>query len=241
MNDQDLFVVLVAANPVPTLERSEYGDEAMLAGILTAGRPNRLNSPPIRRGWVIGGISVMMIVAAAFAVLRHDAPDNPTTMLCYGELSTHPATRQELPTRDPVAACREMWQSGLFGTSEVPPLTACITSDGVIAVVPGGDQACVDLGFSLWRGSFDDAEQSAIDFHEQMARSLTFTCYGEQEATRLVKALLSEHGLDGWTIVSNDNWTDAFPCTASGVDTGSKTVTLTARPRTPQDSNPKGP
>jgi hypothetical protein len=241
MSDQDLFLVLVASNPVLVLERSDYGDEAMLAGIIAAGKPNRMNTPRIRRGWVIGGVSVVMIVAAAFAVLRHDAPDNPTTMLCYSERSANPAQRQELPTGDPVAACREVWQSGVFGTGEVPALTACVTNDGIIAVVPGGDQACVDLGFALWRGSFDDDDQSVIDFHEELARSLTSTCYGEQNAKEVVRALLNDYGLDGWTVLSNDNWTDAFPCTASGVDAASKTVTLAGRERNSQDSNPKGP
>ncbi len=240
MNDQDLFVVLVAANPVPTLERSEYGDEAMLARILTAGKPNRLNSPPIRRGWVIGGISVMMIVAAAFAVLRHEAPDDSTLFLCYSERSADPANQVALASGDPIKACREVWESGQFGASSVPPLTACITGDGFIAVMPGGDQACVDLGFSLWRGSFDDNEQAANDFRQEVGRSLGSTCYSAQEGQQVVAALLDDYGLGGWTIVGNDDWTDAFPCTAGGVDVGSKTVTLGRRERFPQDSNPKG-
>ena len=241
MSDQDLFLMLVATNPVLTLERSDYGDEAMLAGIIAAGKPNRLNTPRIRRGWVIGGVSVVMIVAAAFAVLRHDAPDNPATMLCYGEKSAHPAQREQLSTGDPVAACREVWQSGLFGTTQVPPLSACVTNDGIIAVVPGGDQACIDLGYSLWRDSFDEDEQSAIEFHDEVGLTLGTTCYSEPEATQVVKALLSEYGLTGWTVVTNDDRADAFPCTASAVDPPTKTITLYARPRTPQDSNPKGP
>ena len=50
MSDQDLFLMLVATNPVLTLERSDYGDEALLARIIAAGKPNRLNTPRIRRG-----------------------------------------------------------------------------------------------------------------------------------------------------------------------------------------------
>ena len=241
MNDQDLFVVLVAANPVPTLERSEYGDEALLESILTTGKPNRLNSPPIRRGWVIGGISVMMIVAAAFAVLRHEAPDDSTLFVCYSEKSADPANQVALASGDPIAECRLVWESGRFGAGKVPALTACITGDGFIAVVPGGDQACIDLGFSLWRGSFDAGEQSTNDFRQEVGRSFGLTCYPALEGPPVVAALLDKYGLDGWTIVSNDDWTDASPCTASGVNSLTKTVALGARPRYPQDSNPKGP
>ncbi len=241
MSDQDLFLMLVATNPVRALESSEYGDEALLARIIAAGKPNRMNTPRIRRGWVIGGVSVALIVAAAFAVLRHEAPDDPTLFLCYSEQSASPATQIQLPTSDPIAACRELWESGRFGARDVPPLTACITGDGFIAVVPGGDQACVDLGFALWRGSFDDDEQAVIEFRKEVARSFGLTCYSEQEGTLAVETLLNEHGLDGWTIVSNHDWTDAFPCTASGVDATSKTVTLGGRQRNSKDPNPKGP
>ena len=241
MSDQDLFLVLVAANPVRALERSEYGDETMLARIIAAGKPNRLNTPRIRRGWVIGGISVMMVTAAAYAVLSREAPDDATRMMCYSELSADPAQRIQLATSDPIGGCQELWQSGQLGARDVPPLTACITEDGIIAVVPGGDQACADLGFSLWRGSFDNDEQSIIDFQDEVGHSLGLTCYTAPEGQLVVEALLNKYGLDGWTIVTNDDRSDSLPCTASAVDTPTKTVTVYGRLRTPQDSNPKGP
>ncbi|MCE9620930.1 MAG: hypothetical protein K8R99_01145 [Actinomycetia bacterium] len=239
MSEQDSFEALVAANPTRARAESLPGDEALLARIL-ATDPNRSDPPtarPRKRAWVLVGVSATVALMAAFAVLRHEAPTDPTQISCLSDVSVSPHRQIGLPTSDdPVAACRQLWQAGEFGDVNVPALTACITDQGRIAVVPGGNQSCIDLGYSLWNGSLAESDDDLITFQVDLARELMENCSSREEAADDVQDLLTQHGLEEWTIAFSDNWTADMPCTKPAVDPQSKTVTLSALPRTKDGS-----
>ncbi|MBI4885043.1 MAG: hypothetical protein HY826_13415 [Actinobacteria bacterium] len=242
MAEHDLFEKLVAASPVRWLEESRLGDEQLLASLIET---SPATSPRVRahrrHGWVIAGASVTVILLAAFALLRRDAPPKPAHISCYSEAAVDPTHQMELAASDdPLAACRELWVAGAFDNRDVPRLTSCVTNDGIIAVVPGGEQTCAELGWSRWVGTFSEDERNLIAFRAAMQSTFVATCYSQSTAERAVRTLLSEYGLDDWQIATNDDWTNALPCTAGGVDPESKSVTLGARPRTDKDVDPKG-
>ena len=242
MTEHDAFDALVAASPVRALQEVLPGDEQMLATILAEPRVAATAVPRSqRRYWAAAGASTIVILMAAFAVLRHESPHDPTTMICYGQADVDSSEKHQLPSAaDPVAACRELWDAGLFGPGEVPNLTACVTDTGVVAVIPGGEQVCGDLGFAIWSGTFEVRNLTQVTFSDELTATFRTTCYSQSAAISAAQKLLDKYELDDWTIATNNNWTNTLPCTASGINPESKSVTLGSRPKTDKDVDPKG-
>ncbi|MEI7547473.1 MAG: hypothetical protein WCK21_05370, partial [Actinomycetota bacterium] len=214
-------------------------DDRLLTEILS--QPFGVTRSRRHRWWVTGGAVVAVVGLAAYAFLRTDAAHDPTTVSCYSDASAHPADQYALGAEaDPVAACRQVWAAGHFALGEAAALTPCVTKSGIVAVVPGDQQVCADLGMSLWNRAYIDADQSVVVAQDELTQTLGLTCYPADGATRIAHDVLSRHGLAGWAVVSNDNWSPEFPCTGAGIDPSNKTITLGARPRTPRDLEPKG-
>jgi hypothetical protein len=239
--DDEPFRALVAANPVPALQENLPGDEQLLAKLLSESLVDAPSVNRRRRRWAIAGASVSTLLLAAFAVLHYGKVDQLTVVSCYDAATGDSSVQEEIPTDDdPVAACRAFWESGRFGNGEIPPLTACVTDSGIIAVIPGNQQVCAALGYTLWSGSLTEDERNLIAFSDELSMTFLETCYSQSAAETATKALLAKYGLNDFTIATNDNWTNALPCTASEVHFESKSVTLGARPKTDNDVNPRG-
>jgi hypothetical protein len=239
--DDEPFRALVAANPVPALQENLPGDEQLLAQLLSEALADAPSVARRRRRWAIAGASASMLLLAAFAVLQYTKVDQLTDVSCYSEAVVDPRVQEAVVTDgDPVAACRAFWESGRAGDGEIPLLTACVTDSGRIAVIPGDQRVCAALGYSSWAGSPTADDLNLMAFSDELSMTFLETCYSQSAAETATAALLAEYGLDDFTIATNDNWTNALPCTASGVDLESKSVTLGARPKTDKDVDPRG-
>ncbi len=237
MSEHDYWQQLIDINPLAQLEANPPADEQLLADILTEPVPHRRRRPS--RWWIVGITGVAAIGAAAYMFLDREPAKDPITITCYSDATTDPASQWVLDSAaDPVAACAQVWADGRFGLGDTPRLTACVTDTGIIAVVPGDQQVCANLGYALWNTKVDDDALTIIAFQDELGPILGLTCYPEDAALEIVADQLAKHGLEDWTITSNHNWTAELPCAAPGIDPLTRTVTVGARSRRAKDQDP---
>lgn len=231
MSSRDPLDVLRDANPVPALSAARPGDEALLQSILATPRARRT-----RKLWVVGGTGVVAVALAAFAVFHQSSPKDPTAVVCYSDAHDPPKEKVGLSmVEDPVAACAEQWNSGVLGSGSVPALTACISNDGTIAVIPGDQQVCSKLGLDNWVGSFSTGEEKLISFTEAVTDYFASKCVAPDDAVSAAQRLLDEWHMAGWSIQNSGGWTSARQCTGSGVDPANKHVIVVSRRRNSTD------
>lgn len=229
MSERDPFDLLMALSPVATLSVELPTDDDLLASILASAdaalppinRPRRRT----RRRWIVAGVGTAALATAAFAVVHRRSPDVPTQISCYGEASASPSEQVGLPAfADPVAACAELWRNGTLGTDGAPPLSACVTEGGIIAVVPGDPEVCADLGMAQWVGDFDDEEERVIALQDALITVSSTRCIPHDEAAAVLDDLLDAYGLDGWTVVDQGRFSAERPCAVLAMDPATEQV-----------------
>ena len=119
-----------------------------------------------------------------------------------------------------------------------PALTGCITDAGSIAVIPGGQQVCAQLGLANWVGELSDDELIVVDFEQTVIDSFGSRCVPRVEAPAFAQQLLDTAGLIDWTVADNNNWTAQRPCAGPGVDPATKTLTVGGRRPKPGENVP---
>lgn len=239
MSEHDPFQLLARVNPLRDLDEALPSDAILLAQIVAGAAPTvRRRS---RRRWIASGTALVVIAAAAaYTFARSDRAHDPTSITCYSNAARDPHSQFALgPQEDPLAACRQLWESGQLGTGDVPPLTACVTDTGIVAIVPGDLRVCSELGYAQWNGTVDPEAQSLLPFRDEVDRTLGRTCYPADSAARIVTDLLSQYHLEGWTVVEGHGSDQHMPCTVGMVDLPSKTITLVARVRVSDDQSPE--
>ncbi|MBC6458261.1 hypothetical protein [Actinomadura sp. HBU206391] len=102
---------------------------------------------------------------------------------------------------DPVRACREAWPR-FFGAPAPDRLTACVDSSpqGSIKVYPGGRDQCALHRAAPYAGPTDEQRRLArfrVELNDRFAHR---GCTSYSETRKLIKALLAEHRLTGWTL-----------------------------------------
>lgn len=239
MSERDPFAQLRAVNPLSALEVTKDNDARLLAEIVAT--PLSQRRKPRHWWWIGTGIVLATASATTYALLRSEPARNPTTISCYSNATIPPDDQVALGAEaDPVAACTQVWATGQLGRGDVPQLTACVTAAGLVAVIPGDDQVCGQLGYVLWNGITDVAAQAIIDFQNDITETLGPTCYPADQAFQLTTDAMTRHGLGDWTLASNENWSDTAPCTQINVDPDAMTITLGSRQRFPTDKDPPG-
>lgn len=227
---RDPIELLASLNPMPRLNETLPGDEAMLASITAS---SSLPASTRRRrhwGWVVVGSTVAALGLAAFAILRQDSPANPTTIVCYTNAAVPPDAMHVLEVSDdPVDSCATLWRNGVIARGDPPELHACLNNAGTIAVIPGDSNVCSTLGFSNWVGAFSTDELQLINFQEEVTEWFGTQCIPESDAIRDAHRFVDRLDDDGWTVVNSGNWSSQRPCAASGVDPATKTVSVGGR------------
>jgi hypothetical protein len=240
MSVTDVFELLAAANPMPVLEETLPGDEALLRSLLDTPLDPTAPSPPATRrrrtrfGIIGGGSAVVIVALAAFATLGRRSAEYPTMVLCYSEASAEPQGRVALGTSaDPIGDCRERWESGAFGAlgdgGEVPQLVGCVNDSGVIVVVPGDVTACERLAMQRWSMSFSDEQQRLMAFTDEISALFGEQCIGEADAYPTAKALLAKYGLDDWSVGTSGSFRPGRMCAVAAVDPELRTVFIATR------------
>lgn len=232
----DLFA---AARPhdAPLDPNVDVAAEAMLQQILaTPVDPGALgrNRRGRRRGRRVVALSLVAVTlsagtVAAVVVLR-DKPSELTSLNCWSDGSRRPTEVAVVAWSgsDPVVGCATLWRDNGFeslDTNEAPPLVGCISEGGAVAVMPGDESTCSQLGLLNYDGSTDadiDRTRSAIEKIEEAINGAD--CVSAADASRSVEQILSDNGLADWTVVAADVDGASTTCMSAGIDTQQRQV-----------------
>lgn len=191
-------------------------------------RPRRLIAAVLAIG-LIGGAS-----AAAAILLTRD--DHRQVVSCWSDQEPTAIWEARIGQNDsPRAACAEPWRNGDFGTAGPPPLVECVAPSGIIAVVPGDDNACETVGLPKLDTEPGSADPDAAGelLYELLVVPLAERCADEAETVALTDEVLDAHELTDWAVDSNAPFTEQRACGRVSIDVGSRTIWITPVPRPP--------
>lgn len=213
MAERDPFEMLGELRPpdadAPLAVGEDPVAEAMLVSILlgeTAGAEP--TDAPVRRRRrrraLVAAIAAFVLgTAAVAAAIWWAQPADPTAVSCYSEASADPQAQVEMgadPDRPPAEQCRRWWVEGPLGTGEVPPLTACVTADGITAVVPGGDTVCESIGMARRAPGLDDGQADDVAIVAAVSERFAGQCHDTATAEAILDDILAEFPDAAWRV-----------------------------------------
>ena len=229
---------LRAANPVPAATVAPVRPDPVLFRAIVSGeleeRPPVRPRPARRRLRLVApalAVTGLLGGAVAYGLLREPAP-KPQTTGCYERADLEARTEiVGVGAEGPLAACAELWQQGVLGPGgEVPALTECVLSTGVVGVFPArtsGQDVCSSLVNPTTTGITSPATTIApptVDVNERfrlfreavLPRFVDAACVEPGAATDIVRRELDRAGLGDWRIASAGPFTADRPCATLG-------------------------
>lgn len=236
------FELLKKANPVDVDQVLGADSEAartILASIVQEPQPEtsvrRPGRRPVRLAIALAAMTLVLI-AATWLLTRN--VENPQAIACHQAVDTD-SDIAAAPTGGPATAdaCIPVWEDGIIENPEVaplgslPPLTACVTERGNLAVFPTDDQdVCASLGLAYPEpASQDDANQIRQLDSDLQAYFSSKECASMQEAETRVPNMLDDAGFDTWTIQTQQA-SDERPCASYSLTADTETIHLVPIP-----------
>jgi hypothetical protein len=106
--------------------------------------------------------------------------------------------------RSPEAVCADLWRQGEMsaGTTDIPPLTTCVTDGGGAAVLPSSDpDVCESQGMRNLGDSYTAYEREEIRLRDALRGRLPQgQCFTLDEAEETVRNVVRDLGLDEWKV-----------------------------------------
>ena len=228
MSRRDPIELLRRFSPIHR-ERYRHEDEALLATILAGAAGERRDELRGRRRIKHLAVAAAAVTAvgatAAWVVLREEPITNPLQVACHATADVGGDRMAVADAGDPIGACAAVWATGVFGAGPVPQLTACTTASGTAAVFPGGRDVCARLGLATVASTQVELD-AARELDARLRLELGPRCIGKDEAIAMVDAMFAELGLDDWTVELTAPFSADRPCTASGVDSERRAVSI---------------
>lgn len=238
----DGFELLRAANPVDVDQVEGPESEAaqhMLASIVQQQRSGTskrgLWRRPLRLAAALAATALVLV--AATWLLTRDV-ENPQAIICHRTVDLD-SDIAAAPVGGPATAdaCVPVWEDGILENSDVtptgsvPPLTACVTERGTLAVFPTDDQTvCETLGLSYPEPSSQEAADQIRQLDTDLqAYFASAECAGMEEAEARVRQTLDDSSFDGWTIETQEA-SEARPCASYSLDADTETIHLVPIP-----------
>ncbi|NOX23053.1 MAG: hypothetical protein GXP36_08180 [Actinobacteria bacterium] len=239
--NRDPFDILRVHDPVDftTLPNADSASaQALFEAITNSPRPDRSR---VRRRRRIIALAVLaaLLAAATWVALTRDI--TAVGVACYGTTDLDADRVGIAPAVAPtVDLCVAPWEEGPLtnpdvARGQVPPLTGCVTAEGILAVLPTDDPTiCESLGLATPNPSqqpdrLDSIAQTEAEIVDYIAGE---ECVAPDEAEVRVRSILDDNGLKDWTITRQPTRTDR-PCTSIAFDTAAKTVILVPHPLRP--------
>ena len=178
-------------------------------------------------------------VAAVAALALQRSPDTVESVSCWSESGRPPAAQLAVPwdgEGDPVEPCSSAWTDGPLGDAGPPDvLRACVTDDGITAVVPGTDGTCEVLGLAAYAPVEPDPE-AEVDpstvraLRDALAETIDGPgCRTADDAVAEVRRRLDESDLPDWRVEPLDTFGPDTPCASTVVDDVRRVVVVTSR------------
>lgn len=236
------FEVLKEANPVDA-DQVESPDsetaQTMLASIIETPRPevsrNRLGRRPLRLAAVLTVLAVVLI--GATWLLTRDV-ENPQAIACHQAVNLD-SDIAAAPVGGPATAeaCIPVWEDGILEnpdlapTGSVPPLTACVTERGTLAVFPADNQdVCATLGLAHPEPTSQDTANQIRQLETDLQAYFASTqCADMHEAETRVRNILDDAGFDTWTIQTQQA-SEERPCASIALSSDTETIHLVPIP-----------
>ncbi len=213
--------------------------QRLLAEITAAPRNSRHTSSRRRRiaTAIAVGIAAVATFGAAWIVTR--PVTQPQNIVCYQSIDLN-SDRVGVGYGNDVtaAACARAWADGTltnpeFGpTGSTPPLVACVSDVGSLAVFPSNDpNVCQDLGLAdvdpssvPGAGAVRSLNDNLVDYF------LSDSCIPLPRATDDIRSILDAGGFADWTIVETQGAPDRT-CGSFSMDAESTTIYIIGIPR----------
>jgi hypothetical protein len=225
---------LRGANPFPTSSVERVRADPLLFRAIVSGqvrsrpvparRRRRIVVPALAAAGLLGG-------TVAYAVLREPAA-KPQNAGCYESADLEATTLVvSVGAEGPAAACAEVWRRGLLGPGgEVPPLTECLLTTGVVGVFPArtsGQDVCNSLARSsttVPAGPASSTVPPSADVNERfrllresvLPQFLGAACLDPGSATDIVRGELDRAGLRDWRVTTAGEFSADRPCATLG-------------------------
>ena len=189
-----------------------------------------------RRIAIAVAATLVVLVGTGFGTyaLTRDEPTYVESIGCYDRAALDANVSVIGNTaQDPVAACADVWRQGAVapGTSEAPPLQACVLETGAVAVLPGsGPAVCHGVGIaplpSRERAVFRRLGALQVALTDRLAGCLPPTA-----ARAAVRELLDRHGFAGWAVAGDVAVSAERPCVGAVIERAQQRVVLISEPR----------
>jgi hypothetical protein len=175
----------------------------------------------------------VIAVAALAATLRpsHSITD-PLSVACFeGPTLDSGLVTLAATGRDPVAACRELWQPGhAFHTANgvVPArLVPCLFHGGLAIFPTNQGDICDELQLAHPDNGTPPDVALVRAATDAIATQFTNVCMQASGATEFIKQVLDEHHLSGWQVMVTGEFSGGTPCATAAVDAYDRIVTVT--------------
>lgn len=229
---RDPFELLSRFRPVEldrTLEPGENPAADALLRDIAASDPNPRDRRHWRR-WAVGGVSVVVIVGSGVAVAARwlDRPADTVTLSCYSEAAPEPDVQVGLmidPDSTPEAQCARLWTDGALGSGPVPPLTSCVTREGITAVIPGEQGDCERIGFADRDPSVNSGGDDAARVASAVVERYPTTCVASTgDAVAMIESIIADLRVTGWEVRAAGETSADRPCAYPGVDADKRLI-----------------
>lgn len=212
---------------------------ALMAVIQQAGESAHVPRPRRRRArWTVPVVILALGVttAAGWAVLGREA-DNTVSFACVADDGRVTSVLPNDGT-SPIEACAREWESGYMvqGVTQAPPLTACVSSTGVVTVIEAtAERPCELARMAPWEDLSDfeavgrAVRSVRVSFHDRHATTGN-GCAEEAEWRDLLGAELRNQGTSDWSIDAEQIEPDRHCYDVGEIIPSSRTVVLIGTP-----------
>lgn len=216
--------------------RDEAKAQRMLAEIYRRSAADDDRRRRRRRRRIFGAAGAGLLIAGGATVaaltLRGGQPSVPEGGIgCHSEATLESDVVVVAPGQEPVAACRQVWESGefaeLLGAGQVLELVVCVDPvGGAINVFPGEAGLCAELGLEPADPELDAESQAVLDLRARLGEEINaLDCQPATAVAEQVEAILAESGLADWQVVfAADPETNA--CAKAGLDSATRSISI---------------
>lgn len=200
---------------------TRIAEQAISLATQRAGRRGRVRRRIVGAG--IGGLCFVGGTVGVAAWLRSEPPTAPQIgVVCRAEPRVDADATVVEPKTDPIAACRALMQTETDGADD--NLVACVGAGGAVEVFPGSDSTCAELGLVLADPEPTPYNLATIDLQERLVERINLEpCRPVSDVAALVKDILRDAGLEGWTVVVEPESVNGI-CGKADVDPVDRTV-----------------